>query len=407
MKDQEKTKEQLVSELAELRKEYNSLKKSSETQKQKDKILLHTIINNLPSSVFVKDKEFRKTLANKAHLSRMCAHLKSLGLDPRIDIIGKTDFEVTPLELSEEYFADDKKVIQFGESILNKEESGYNPNGEPINQIVTKVPLLDYIGEIIGMIGITTDITELRLAGEEIKIKNKQLIKSNAEKDKFFSIIAHDLRSPFNSILGFCEMIIEEVEAKNLDKVEEYANIILKSASRAVDLLMNLMYWAQSQTGGIKFNPINIVISDLFEEVLVLFEDIARQKNIIIDKDLPDNLIVSVDKAMIATVLRNLISNAIKFTHSGGKIVISTELVENMLLISVRDNGVGIPKEVIDKLFKTDESHSTLGTKNEKGTGLGLVLCKEFAENHHGKIWAESELGKGSVFKFSLPLAVY
>lgn len=404
MEDQEKTKEQLISELAELRTEYDSFKKSSEITHQNDKILLRTIINNLPSSVFVKDKEFRKTLANKAHLSRMKAHLKSLDLDSQIDIIGKTDFEVTSSEISEEYFADDRMVIQNGESIILKEESGYNPNGKPINQLITKVPLLDYLGDIIGMVGITSDITELRLAGEEVKRKNRQLIKSNAEKDMFFSIIAHDLRSPFNSILGFCEMIIEEVEAKNLDKVEEYANIILKSSSRAVDLLMNLMYWAQSQTGGLKFNPINIVISDFVEEVLLLFEDIARQKNISIDKNLPDGIMVSVDKAMMSTVLRNFISNAIKFTHSGGKILISAELTENRILFSVRDNGVGIHETVIEKLFKIDESHSTLGTKNEKGTGLGLVLCKEFVEKHHGEIWAESELGKGSIFRFSLPL---
>ena len=404
MKDQEKTKEQLIAELEESRKEIQSLKYSTAAIKQNDQILLNTIINNIPSSVFVKDKNFRKLLANKAHLLRMKAHLKSLDLDAEIDIIGKTDFEVTSSEISEEYFVDDRKVIENGESIILKEESGYNPNGEPTNQLITKVPLLDCRGEIKGMVGITTDITELRQIGEEVERKNKQLIKSNAEKDKFFSIIAHDLRSPFNSILGFCEMILEEVEAKNLEKIEEYANIILKSSSRAVYLLMNLMYWAQSQTSGIKFNPRDMVLTDLIEEALLLYEDIARQKSISIDTDLPKNIILSVDKSMMSTVLRNFISNAIKFTHSGGKILISAELIENEVFVSVKDSGVGISDVVLEKLFRIDENHSTLGTQNEKGTGLGLVLCKEFVENHNGKVWAKSELGKGSVFGFNLPV---
>lgn len=404
MKDQEKTKEQLITELEELRKENHTLKSSTTTIIQNDQILLDTIINNIPSSIFVKDKNFRKLLANKAHLLRMKAHLNSLGLDADIDIIGKTDFEVTSSEISEEYFADDRKVIENGESIILKEESGYSPNGKPINQLITKVPLLNCREEIIGMVGITTDITELRQIGEEVERKNKQLIKSNAEKDKFFSIIAHDLRSPFNSILGFCEMIIEEVEEKNLEKIEEYANIILKSSSRAVDLLMNLMYWAQSQTSGIKFNPREMALSDLVEETLLLYEDIARQKSISIETDLPENITLSVDKAMMSTVLRNFISNAIKFTHRGGKILISAKLLEGEVVVSVKDSGVGIPEGVLEKLFRIDENHSTLGTQNEKGTGLGLVLCKEFIENHNGKVWVESELAKGSVFGFNIPI---
>jgi len=404
MEDHKKTKEQLISELLELRQKYDSLKNSSEAAMENDRILLNTIINNIPSSVFVKDKNYKKILANNSHILHMRAHLESVGLDPDIDIIGKTDFEVTSLKRSEEYFADDKKVIQFGESILNKEESGYNPEGEQINQIITKVPLLNNSGDIVGMVGITSDITELRQLTEELERRNEQLLKSNAEKDKFFSIIAHDLKSPFSSILGFSELIVEEIGEKDLKNIERYAKIILKSSSHAVDLLTNLMFWTQSQTGRIKFNPQIIRINDIIEEVMVLFDDIARHKNVSIRKNLLNSTTISADRDMLGTILRNIISNAIKFTYPGGEILISTELKEDELLVSVKDNGVGIRKASLKDLFEIDEGESTLGTQKEKGTGLGLILCKEFVEKHKGKIWAESQEGKGSEFKFTLPM---
>ncbi len=403
LEDQHKTKAQLIKELNLLRHAYDSLKSATEENIANDRILLHTIINNLPSSVFVKDINYRKTHANNSHLSRMRAHLKSIGLDSEVGILGKTDFEVTPHEISQEYFADDQKVIEFGESILNKEEAGINPDGKPINLIITKVPLLDRNSKIIGMVGITSDITELRQVGEEIKRKNKELVKTNAEKDKFFSIIAHDLRSPFVSIMGFSEVLLMQVKNKDYEGIEEYASIILKSSTRALDLLMNLMDWARSQTGRLAFNPEDIILSDHIDENLLIFDEIAAQKKVSIEKNMLPEIKVYADKAMISTVLRNLISNAIKFTHTGGVIQIATELSTDDVMVSVKDNGVGISKENVSKLFHIDENQSTRGTQNEKGTGLGLILCKEFIGKHKGRIWVESEAGNGSTFRFSLP----
>jgi signal transduction histidine kinase len=402
--DQHKTKEQLISELNELRQKYDSLKTSCETTIQNDRILLETIINHIPSSVFVKDKNYRKLMANNAHLLRMRAHLKSIGLDPETNILGKTDFEVTTLKISQDYFTDDQKVIGDGISIINKEEEGVDPGGNIINLIISKVPLLDHKGDIIGMVGITSDITELRQVGEEVQRKNKQLIKSNAEKDKFFSIIAHDLKSPFNSILGFSELLLEQVREQDYNGIEEYAETILKASRRAVDLLMNLMYWARSQTGRIEFRPEIISLKCLFKETLLLFDDIAKQKNILIKRDLPEHIKVVADKAMISTVLRNLVSNAIKFTHSGGTIQISTEIIASEVLVSVIDDGIGISEGDLKKLFRIDENQSTLGTQNEEGTGLGLILCKEFIKKHDKKIWVESKKDKGSTFYFTLQL---
>jgi PAS domain S-box-containing protein len=247
------------------------------------------------------------------------------------------------------------------------------------------------------------DITERKKAEQEIKLKNEELRELNATKDKFFSIIAHDLKSPFNSIMGFSELLIEQIKDNDYAGIEKHAQIILDSSERAVDLLMNLMDWSRSQTGRMEFNPEDFEIVEFIPEIMVLFKDIATQKSIVIKKDLPHDCAVVADKAMINTVLRNLVSNAIKFTKPGGEIFISINQKQNEITVSVKDSGIGIPAGRIDKLFRIDENYSTPGTNNEKGTGLGLILCKEFIEKHGGKIWVESEIDIGTVFHFTIP----
>ena len=253
------------------------------------------------------------------------------------------------------------------------------------------------------LFGIIQDITERKQAEDNLVNLNLQLNELNATKDKFFSIIAHDLRSPFNAILGFSNLLVEQMKAREYEGVEEYAGVIQNSSYRAMDLLINLLEWSRSQTGRIEFNPEYVEMVSLINEVTALLNDTAQQKSITISRKNPDSLSVFADKAMISTVLRNLISNAIKFTNPGGTIVISAEQNSDRLLVTVCDNGVGIRKEAIDKLFRIEENSSTIGTQNEKGSGLGLLLCKEFILKHGGEIWVESELGKGSEFHFTLP----
>lgn len=248
-----------------------------------------------------------------------------------------------------------------------------------------------------------SDITERKEAEEKIHLKNTELQKLNDEKDKFFSIIAHDLKSPFNSIIGFSDLLVEQVNEKDYKGIEEYAQIIQQSSIRAMGLLMNLMEWSKMQTGRMEFNPMFFELDELIKDTELLLSGAIEQKSITISKNLLSNETVFADKKMIATVLRNLISNAIKFTYPGGEITISVEEKQNELLVSVSDTGVGISKERIDKLFSINESYSTTGTKNEKGTGLGLILCKDFVEKHGGKIWVESEEGNGSTFYFTKP----
>ncbi len=264
-------------------------------------------------------------------------------------------------------------------------------------------PIFDEMNNLTHVIIQHSDITERKQAEEGLRENEIRLRELNATKDKFFSIIAHDLKSPFNSILGLSNLLVEQIQEKDFNGIEEYAGIIRDSSQRAMDLLMNLLEWSRSQTGRMEFNPEYIEIIGLINDATELHFDAAQQKSISISLEIPRKTLVFADKAMIATILRNMISNAVKFTHPGGQIIISSEQKENELWITITDNGVGIKKTNLEKLFRLDQNLSTLGTKNEKGTGLGLLLCKEFVEKHGGQIRIESEPGKGSTFGFSIP----
>ncbi len=243
------------------------------------------------------------------------------------------------------------------------------------------------------------------LLEKSVAIKTAELNELNASKDKFFSIIAHDLKNPFNNIIGFSEILKEEINSGKLSKVNEYAEMINSSAVQTFRLLENLLEWANSQTKKISFNPSSVNLSELLNEEFNILNDTAIRKNIELKSFIPENLVIMADRNMIKTVLRNLISNAIKFTPISGKVEVDAMTKNKYIEIAISDNGIGMTKETIAKLFRIDADLSTSGTENEKGTGLGLFLCKEFVEKHGGRIWVESEAGKGSQFIFTLPLA--
>ena len=258
-------------------------------------------------------------------------------------------------------------------------------------------------GKIIKVQGAFQDISEYKLAERKLKENEASLRELNATKDKFFSIIAHDLRSPFNAILGYSDILEKQIQENDYNGIKRYSQIINKSSVITMDLLSDLMDWSYLQTGTMKYCPEDIDLVDLIKGITTLLNYSAQQKSITFRSELPNHIIVSVDKAMISSILRNLITNAIKFTKPGGKIVISTQQKPDKLMVSVADNGIGIKPEAIKKLFRIDGNYSTIGTQNEKGTGLGLILCKNFIEKHGGEISVESELGKGSKFCFTIP----
>lgn len=237
----------------------------------------------------------------------------------------------------------------------------------------------------------------------QLKQKEEILVEANATKDKFFSIIAHDLKNPLQAITLSSEILVNNITYMTNEQLLNLSNNIHKAGSHISNLLDNLLQWSRSQLGRIEFKPTYVNLEKIIDDNINLLRENAFKKNIIIDKDLLGIEKVYGDQNMISTIIRNLLSNAIKFTPENGIITISAEMGRDSIKISVRDNGIGIDKENINKLFRIDTSFTTNGTSNESGTGLGLILCKEFVEKHKGKIWAESSEGKGTTFSFTLP----
>jgi signal transduction histidine kinase/ligand-binding sensor domain-containing protein len=242
------------------------------------------------------------------------------------------------------------------------------------------------------------------LLEKTVAIKTAELKELNASKDKFFSIIAHDLKNPFSTIIGFSEILKEDLSAQPAGRPKEYSKMIYTSAVQTFRLLENLLEWANSQRGNIVFKPHRIKFSDLLNEELKTLNETASGKNIEISCEVPENLTILADKNMLKTILRNLISNAIKFTRRNGKVTVKASFDNKNAQIEVSDNGIGMSQETILKLFRIDANLTTLGTEKEKGTGLGLFLCKEFVDKHGGKIWVTSETGNGTSFFFTIPL---
>ena len=247
------------------------------------------------------------------------------------------------------------------------------------------------------------DITERKLAEQGIKQHNEKLQLLNAEKDKFFSIIAHDLRSPFNGFLGLTQLMAEELPTMTIDQLQKIAVSMRNSASNLFNLLENLLEWSRIKQGLIPFVPVNLDLSQLIKDSTEIILENADKKNIDLTIDIPDNCFVFADKNMLQTIVRNLVSNAVKFTARGGKINITAKsLSSDMVEVSINDTGIGMKKEFLENIFRIDTDTNRKGTEGEPSTGLGLLLCKEFVEKHGGKIWAESEEGKGSIFSFTL-----
>ncbi len=252
--------------------------------------------------------------------------------------------------------------------------------------------------QVPSVLGVSRDITLLKKS--EIK-----LLLSNADKDLFISILAHDLRNPFNAILGFSELLMDGLRTYDLDTIEKQIGIIHAISQKTYSLLEDLLMWAKSQSGKLDFNPKLIDFSRVCQETVDNVKMNALSKNISVEYLSNGEIPLSADENMLKIVIRNLLSNSVKFTDRGGQIDIRTEQTASYLIVTISDNGVGIARERVNNLFEISQRITTPGTANEKGTGLGLLLCKEFVEKHGGKIWVESTVGKGSHFKFTLPIS--
>lgn len=499
-------------------------RKQAEDDLRKERLLLRTVIDNIPDSIYCKDNAYRKTLAN-------LSELHYLGVKSETEIIGKTDFDLYPKELADGFFADDQWVIQTGRPVINREEFVIDKTGQKHWLLTSKHPTKDEFGNITGLVGIGRDITirrqaeedlresEIKLnailqstadgilavnangkviktnrrfaelwqvpqslidsgkddalisfvldqltnpdefiskvqklyysidedmdflhfkdgrtferfsgpmvmddskigrvwsfrditsakrAEEEIRKSNDELSKSNVEKDKFFSIIAHDLRSPFGSFIGLTEILVEELPVLQPAELMDLAETMRKSALNLFGLLNNLLEWARMRQGLISHSPNGIKLDLFVKESVEVLNETANRKGIHLSYAIPSDLQIFGDRNTLQSVIRNLVSNAVKFTPKCGKIHISARESESgNVIVGIKDSGIGMNKKMVGHLFNLDVKTNRQGTEGEASTGLGLLLCKEFVEKNGGKLGVESIEGVGSLFYFTIPL---
>ncbi len=420
---EKKSKQELISLINKLNNEINILKSPS---KLTDEIITNPILNSfidfLPFPVYFSNGKNTIINYNKAFASFMEID------ETNTDHITYDKFMHVGNEELLNSINDIDRYILEEKSEINVKLPFYSSDGQKfIFQLYTS--FISYMGEEI-IAGILIDITEqdrfeenLNSYIEELTI-NKDLLEEKAhelveittqlelseeklknavaEKDKFFSIIAHDLKSPFTALLGFSEILVEEADELSKEEVKEFSTHLRNAIVGLYKLLENLLTWSRLQRGKISKELADLDLKDLINEIFSVFQENARQKKIELETNLESPLIIQADKMMIETIIRNLVANALKFTPEGGKISVIVEEDADFVKISVKDTGVGMPESIKNKLFKIDEHVTTRGTNDEKGTGLGLILSKEFVEKHGGKIWVESEEGKGSTFIFTI-----
>ncbi len=253
--------------------------------------------------------------------------------------------------------------------------------------------------------GIAQDITARIHSDSVIKLQSNELNKLNSDKDLFIAILAHDLRSPFSSILGFLQLLIKNTHKYDCAKIDKQLSYVNNAVQNTFNLLEDLLMWTNSQSGKLPYEPKNINFTDVCNDIIYNSKQFSDNKCIAINLISDSEIIIFADIHMLKTILRNLISNAIKFTKQCGRIDINAVQLKNTVTISVSDSGVGLSAVLLNELFDITKMRTTKGTNNESGTGLGLYLCKQFVERHNCKIWVESELGKGSNFSFTMPIS--
>ncbi len=371
--------------------------KKAESVIETERTLMDILMDTIPDRIYFKDLDSKFVRVNKAMASRH-------GMQDTKTIEGHSDFDLYTNEHALQAFNDELKIIQTGIPIENLEEKETFPDGSIKWALTSKMPLYNKDGKIFGTFGISHDITNRKIQEEKINLYVGELKELNATKDKFFSIIAHDLKNPFNNILGFSELLKEEVRDNDLDAIEQYSNLIYSSAHQTFRLLETLLDWANSHRGHMIFSPEKLSLKELATDITENLNQFAVKKNITLKNTIIEETAVQADRNMLKSILRNLVTNAIKFTPKNGKIELSSAVHDHQVEISIKDNGIGMNKLTREQLFRLDVNHSTLGTNNEKGTGLGLLLSKEFVQKHDGDIFVESEPGQGSTFKVVLPL---
>jgi PAS domain S-box-containing protein len=363
-------------------------KKAEENLKISEK-RFRTLVENAPDLIMRFDKNYKHLFVNSATKTL-------LNIDP-VEFIGKTHEELGFPEHMCKFWEEEMNKV-FQSSKLKVVEFSIQVNGEDKYFDWQLIPEFDEKGQTETILAVARDITAR-------KLNEKALEEAVKTKDKFFSIIAHDLKNPFNAMLPIVHILKENHVDMQREQLSEMIELIDSSVKQEYNLLKNLLEWSRAQTGTIKLKPECIQLRDLIDSNLLLHRAVAENKNISLEVDGSSKANVLSDKYMLETIIRNLVSNALKFTEANGSVKIHITENKEEVTCSIQDSGIGISSENQQKLFRIDTNYTRLGTKDESGTGLGLILCKEFIEKNGGSIAVQSELAIGSTFTFSLPKA--
>jgi PAS domain S-box-containing protein len=368
-------------------------KKTEEALKEREEHL-RLITDNLPVLINHTGLDMRYLFVNN-YYTEMFGISKDQFIGKKIsESIEKQAFEVGLNYIGQAF---NGHTVSFENKIRDKNKQ------ERIFQLIL-VP--EFKGDkVVGFFTIGIDITQQKRSAHIIEQQNSELTKLNNDKDRFMSILAHDLKSPFGSILGFLDLLAENINTYNIKEIEDIINLVNDSSHKTYNLLDDLLNWINARSGKLTCNPEKINFSEICGDVIISLESIAKKKNIKIVMQVSEEIFLLADKNILKTIVRNLINNAIKFTSTYGLIILSVKPGNGFVTVMINDNGIGIEPNVLDNLFDPVHRISTRGTEEETGTGLGLLLCREFVEKLGGKIWAESIPGKGSSFKFTVPVA--
>lgn len=317
------------------------------------------------------------------------------------DSLFNTDKIAKFTDLQVRYFTEQQNQ----ENLLLKQQNEIQEIAIRQQKLKTRILVISGILILVILFFIARSRVRFIKLSSQLEKSEKELLKANAGKDKFFTLIAHDLKSPFNGLLGVTEILAENFDLLSPDQTKKLILELRKSVINVYALVEGLLSWAQIQTGKITYQLEKTDLFNLAEKVTEQLEISAKNKNITLKQNIAENTFAVADEKSVSTVLRNLISNAIKYTKPEGLVKIEAVKNDGYFEISVEDNGIGMKPETLKKLFTVTDKKSEKGTASETGTGLGLILCKEFVENNNGKIWAESEPEKGSRFIFTLPAA--
>jgi PAS domain S-box-containing protein len=382
-----------VQDITERKIAENALKQSEE----KFKLLL----NSAAEAIYGLDMNGNCTFCNKAAI-------EILGLGSEEDVLGKNMHDIIHYAHADgsSYHMQECKVYQAFQEKKGThidDEVLWRMDGTPFPAEYWSYPMYRD-NEVIGAVVTFIDITERKNVESQLQQYNEKLEEMNRTKDRFFTIIAHDLKSPFIGLLGYSNILANEYDTLSEDEKTTFIRSIDELGQNTYKLLENLLEWARLQTGKMTFAPEKFNLLLELHPTLNIVKQTALNKNIEFTYEIDNSIFINADKNMLLTIIRNLISNAIKFTNPGGKITLTSLSKPGKTEFTVTDNGVGIEEKNLSEIFKVAKGKTTPGTANESGTGLGLLLCKEMVEKHGGKIKVESEAGRGTTFSFTIPL---